>query len=138
MKVHITKCTFTDKKKDGSTIKNKYGKTAWRVGIKTQEWGDRWINGFLPFAPDRWNGTEQELEVTEVFDEYTQDKKLKFELPKKAPPGGIDQSTKDQLLRIEMSLASLKTGVERVIALLETKPEVTLDDFPFQTDDLPE
>jgi len=43
--------------------KNKWGKDSWKVGIQTAETGDKWMNGFLPFAPDRWKGTQQELLV---------------------------------------------------------------------------
>ena len=84
MKVHVTKVSATDKRKDGSVITNKWGKTSWRVGLKTQEHGDVWLNGMMPFNPDRWEGTEQEIEVFE--EEYNGTKRQAFRLPKREQP----------------------------------------------------
>jgi len=78
-KLNITKCVATDKKKDGTPIVNKYGKTVWRVGILTDKYGEEWINGFLPFEP-KWEGTEQELEIYE--EEFNGQIQKKFNLPK--------------------------------------------------------
>lgn|SRR3990167_3232578 len=81
MKYKINKCSYTDKKKDGTQIFSKFGKPTWRVGIQVPEYGEKWGNGFLPFAPDRWEGTEQEIEFYE--EEYQGVKQLKFRLPSK-------------------------------------------------------
>jgi len=80
-KLHITKVTATDKKADGTQIINKFGKQSWRVGILTNEYGNTWLNGFLPFNPDKWANSVQELEVYE--EEYQGKMQKKFKLPSK-------------------------------------------------------
>ncbi len=76
----ITKATSTDKRKDGSLLKDKNGKQYYRVGIKTQEYGDKWLNGFLYFLADDWVGQKKELEVSE--EEYNGQKQLRFQQPR--------------------------------------------------------
>lgn len=114
MKYHITKVSFTDKKKDGSQILNKWGKVSYRVGLKVKEYGDRWVNGFTPFPPDRWENTEQELVITEVFDEFTQSQQLKFELPKKAPLG-ISDADRTLLIAIQSTLARVEAKLDKAL-----------------------
>lgn len=83
-KLNILEVSYTDKRKDGTDlISEKSGKPYFRVGIKVDadKYKDRWINGFLLFAPDNWKGTEQELEITE--EEWQGQKQLKFKLPNK-------------------------------------------------------
>ena len=79
MKIHVKKASFMDKKKDGTALIGKNGKPYFRVGLITTEFGDTWVNGFLPFPPDKWEGSEQELEITE--ETYQGKVQKKFSLP---------------------------------------------------------
>lgn len=112
MKVHITKCTFTDKKKDGTQITNKWGKVSYRVGLKTQEHGDKWVNGFTPFPPDKWEGSEQELDVKEVYSEYSKSQELKFELPRKEVAGSFTEQDRDMLNQIHATTLKILARME--------------------------
>jgi len=84
-KVKITKVYATDKKKDGSEIVSKFGKKSWRVGLKTNEHGDEWVNGFTPFDPSDWEGQEKELVIYQ--EEWNGKQQWKFKL---ASTGGPD------------------------------------------------
>lgn len=80
MKVHITKVSSTNKKKDGTDMINKNGKPFFRVGIQTSEHGEEWINGFMPSHPGDWEGSEQELTITE--EEFNGKVSKKFAVPR--------------------------------------------------------
>lgn len=54
MLVHITKCNYKEET-------NQWGRKTWKTGILTAEFGDTWLNGWLPFCPDRWEGKQQDL-----------------------------------------------------------------------------
>lgn len=86
MNYHITKVYSTNTKKDGTPIVNKFGKPMWRVGLKVQEHGDNWVNGFLSFDPKDWEGKEKDLTITETFDSVVHKNVLKFEIPRKDAP----------------------------------------------------
>lgn len=90
--LNITKVNYTDKKKDGTPIVNKYGKPSYKTGILTKEYGDKWLNGFLPFPPDKWEGTEQKVIV---YDDEQWGKQFKL-LPK---GGGMNESDKASIVQ---------------------------------------
>src|SRR3990167_5694829 len=123
MKYKINKCSYTDKKKDGTQIFSKFGKPTWRVGIQVPEYGEKWGNGFLPFAPDRWEGTEQEIEFYE--EEYQGVKQLKFRLPSKEDKIG------KQLEEINGRLVKINIGIQQILSHLQPKKE-EVDYPPFQ------
>lgn len=125
MKLYITKCTYTDKKKDGTQIQNKWGKVAYRVGLRTNEYGTRWINGFLPFVPNRWEGSEQELDITE--EEYNGQKQLRFALPNK------DKQRDEKIAAIETTIFNL----EKRIFAIEHNADNAKQDVPamYKTDE---
>lgn len=133
-KYHVTKVYATDKKKDGSTIINKYGKTSWRVGIKVSEHGDEWINGFLPFNPDNWEGSEQMLEIYE--EEFNGQMQKKFRLAPKNPTRQEFDELSRKVTGLIITLEQLKehTGLKTPS---QTKPgdleypEFNSDDSPF-------
>lgn len=82
-KLTLSRISSTDKKKDGTELKNKYG-SFWRVGIQTKEHGDEWLNGFLKEAPVWQEGDVVELEVaTEQWEKSNGEvvDQLKFRLP---------------------------------------------------------
>lgn len=103
MKYTIEKVFATDTKKDGTKMINKWGKPSWRVGIKTKEHGDEWINGFVPFDPNHWEGTEQELIIEDEV--YNGERRKKFSLPKR---GGVDDS---RLLKMETQLGIINSNL---------------------------
>ncbi len=103
-KVTITRVSATDKKKDGSKLKNQFG-DFWRVGIQVEERLDTngdpvWINGFLKHSPT-WNvGDKIDIEVTEV--EYKGEQQLQFRLPKK------EAVLEDKVKALEAELAKAR------------------------------
>lgn len=80
-KLNIIKVAYTDKKKDGQLLIDKYDKPYFRVGIQCNEYGQQWLNGFLRFKPDDWQGKLKEVEVWK--EEYQGKEQLKFGLPKR-------------------------------------------------------
>lgn len=104
MKVAIKKVYAADRNKDGEIYEGKYG-PFWRVGIKTQEHGDQWINGFTKSKPE-WNeGDEVELEIFEK--EYNGEMQLNFKLPKKTVSREEIQSILDRLTTLELQVSNL-------------------------------
>ena len=94
----------TNKKKDGTILKNKFGEF-FRVGIqvegKVDDFGEPvWINGFLKHRPT-WN-VDDEIQVEIVEEEYNGKKQLNFRLPKK------ESVLEDKVKQLEQELASLK------------------------------
>lgn len=66
MKLTITKVHRADKNKDGQPYISKKGQPYTRVGIKTEEYGDRWLSGFGNQDNEMWNvGDTVEVEVEE-------------------------------------------------------------------------
>ena len=82
-KVTITHVTASNTKKDGTPILSKFGKPSWIVGLKTNEYGEVWLNGFLPFDTAKWQGSTQEIEVYE--EEWQGRTQKKFKLPPRNP-----------------------------------------------------
>lgn len=108
--VTISRVSSTDKKADGSILKNKYGEF-FRVGLQVDERstvsGDPiWINGFLKHRPTWQVGDKVQLEITEA--EYKGEKQLQFRLPKK------ESVLEDKVKQLEQELASLKNVKEDV------------------------
>lgn len=107
MKVHIVSVNGKPAaKKDGTPITSKSGKPLFQVGIKTQEFGETWLNGLMPFNPDRWAGTEQELEV---YDEEWQGRTFKkFKLP----PRDAQQKT---VVQENFTLRRMEEKLDRIL-----------------------
>lgn len=83
--VTITRVSATDKKADGTTLKNKFGEF-FRVGLQVEErlttdGAPIWINGFSKKRPEWKIGDKVQVEITEV--EYKGEKQLQFRTPKK-------------------------------------------------------
>lgn len=114
MIVHITKCSYTNKKKDGTTIVTKTGKILYRVGLLTSEHGDKWVNGFLPFAPTDWEGSTQELEIER--EEYKGDMKLVFNLPSgpSARQGAVPPNDR-HMTEIKIALGKMNAKLDILI-----------------------
>lgn len=115
-KLTITKVNYTDKKKDGSPILNKWGKPTYKTGIQTNEYGDTWINGFLPFPPDKWEGTQQELEITD-------DPKWgkQFKLPPRENRGGMSV---EQYQKLYAEVFATRQAVVMIRQLLEEAGQI--------------
>lgn len=102
--VTLTRVSATDKKADGTKLKNKFGEF-FRVGIQVEEKVDEggnpiWINGFLKHRPT-WNvGDKIQVEFTES--EYKGEKQLQFRLPKK------ETLQDDKIKALEAEIAKLK------------------------------
>lgn len=120
-KLDIISVNYTDKKKDGSSIVTKFGKPSYKTGIKTKQY-EGYLNGFLPFPADKWENTQQELEIW-------QDEKwgMSFKLPPKggfaprpagAPPvsGGMSL---EQFTKLFTEVYAIRTGQQLLIQLLQ-------------------
>lgn len=79
-KVKLTTIASTNKKKDGTVMVNKFG-NFWRVGIKTEQHEDQWLNGFTKYEPKWEVGDEIDIEVT--TEEFNGKEQLKFRVAKK-------------------------------------------------------
>ena len=53
-KLTITKIFKSDKDKNGNLLKTKDGRAYSKLAIKTKEYGDKWISGFLSFWNENW------------------------------------------------------------------------------------
>lgn len=79
-KVKITRVSSTNKKKDGTVLRGKYGEF-YRVGIQTEEYGEKWLNGFSNEPPTYEVGDTIEIETT--TEEFNGEEQLKFRIPRK-------------------------------------------------------
>lgn len=107
-KVTITKVSISDTDKAGNKLINKFGKPYYKVGIKTNEYGDTFINGLMPFSPDRWEGTTQEVEVFD--EEYNGKTYKKFKLPPRA--GG---TSPEAIMGINRKLDTIITKLDQIL-----------------------
>lgn len=135
MKYHITKLNSKPAtRKDGTFVLTRNGSQMYKVGIQTAEHGDKWLNGLLPFNPDRWEGSEQEL-VVEVDPKWG----LQFELPprEKAP-----EQTKptEGLGEIKLSILNIHRKLDQIINHLsgENRLDRTSDGTPLPSFDTKE
>lgn len=95
----ITKVSVKDKNKDGQPYISKTGKPFFLVGIQTNEYAEQYLNGIMPFNPDKWEGTKQDL-IT--FDEeYKGKTSRKFTLPPRENKGGMTDDDKAMFRRID-------------------------------------
>ncbi len=123
MKVTITRVKVDTQTKDGRPlISSKSGKPYFKVGIQTNEYGATWLNGLMPFNPDRWQNTTQELEV---YDEEYQGKTYKkFKLPPHESKTVVDPRIFTELTAIRTELVMLRQLLERGATLpKENYPE---------------
>ena len=142
--LHITKVYYTDKKKDGTQIKDGKGNVKFRVGLKAQEFGDQWINGFLYKEPKDWDGKTIKVSLWE--EEFGGKKQLNFELPRK------DDEVKSQMVNVMMAMTTnfitVNKKLDAIGSLLETltgktavvnkAPVSNLEDFDIGLADTPE
>ena len=90
-KLTITKVFKSDKDKNGNLLKTKDGRAYQKLAIKTKEYGDRWISGFLSFWNQDWkegmivgasvepNGDFLNLKKPDPVDELRQEFKARIE-----------------------------------------------------------
>lgn len=128
-RVTITRVSTSDTDKNGNKLINKFGKPYYKVGIKTNEYGDTFINGLMPFNPDRWEGTTQELEIFD--EEYNGKTYKKFKLPPRqggaAPAVFLEINRKlDHII----TLLSKKDGVKAADLVADESKEPTSDGKP--------
>jgi len=103
-KVKILRVSSTDKKKDGSELIGKYGKF-YRVGIQTEQHGEKWLNGFMSKEPTFQAGDEITIDTS--TEEWQGQEQLKFRIPK---PEDIESAEKDA--EIEELKKQLENKVE--------------------------
>lgn len=120
MKLHITRINSKPAtRKDGSLVLTKTGKQMYKVGIQTAEFGDIWLNGLVPFNPDRWEGSEQELVVSDT--QYGKEFKLPprdAAVPSQTPPAEGLGEVKLSITNIHRKLDDLNRKVDSIIGHL--------------------
>lgn len=68
MKIKLTKVTVQDKDKNGKPYISKTGKPYTRMSIQCQEYGMKWLSGFLNKSNEYWKeGDIVDVTVDEVF-----------------------------------------------------------------------
>ena len=108
-KITITRISVTDKKKDGTILKGKWG-TFFRIGIQAEEYGEKWLNGFSNNMPTYEVGDEINVEI--VKEDWQGEEQLKFRLAKEE----------------ELEIDKLKKKVAELEA--EKDKETKTDPFP--------
>lgn len=130
-KVTITKVNYKDTDKQGNPLlSKKTGRPYWIVGILTNEYGATWLNGFLPFCPDKWEGTSQEIEVFE--EEWQGQTQKKFKLPPKNF-GGLSEADKTSIALAVRQSSDALTAVKKLrgdLILSGALKETTSDGNP--------
>ena len=117
MQITISKISYTDKKKDGTSCISKNGKPFYKVGIQTNEFGDTWINGLIFDNPPTWKEGDK-IDLIIKDEEYNGITSKKFELPKPANIQG------EKLDKVMVELSFIKHQLERIAAV------VVKDDYP--------
>lgn len=100
------------------------GKPYESVGIKTQEYGDKWLSGFGRADNKSWKaGDTVDVNVVEKG-EY-----LNFEMPERQKTLGYGVEDRDRLLRVEIQTQQILTLVKALAA----RPENVIgpEDAPF-------
>lgn len=114
MKITLSSVYKTDKDKLGNPLMSKQGKPYTRMSIKANEYGDKWISGFMSKGNMGWKqGDIVEVEIKENG-QY-----LNFELPK----GGISNETMDKILNM---LTTINLDVKQLKESLLPKEKVMM------------
>lgn len=96
------------------------------VSLKSQEYGDRFINGFGRADNKSWKvGDVVEVEVKEV--EKDGKTFLNFDMPERAKSLGFTQEDRDRLLRIEILLQKMQKDTKAE----DYYPSNDMPDSPF-------
>jgi hypothetical protein len=99
-------------RKDKTSAKS--GKPFESVGIKTQEYGDKWLSGFGRADNKSWKvGDTVDVNVVEKG-EY-----LNFEMPERQKSLGYGIEDRDRLLRVEIQTQQILA----IVKALAAKPE---------------
>lgn len=124
MKLTLTSVTHYDKKKDGSALIDKYGKPYFRAVVKCQEYGSEFLSGFV--YNQLKEGQTIDADVKEEM--YNGKPQRKFQLMKKERGGTFTEADRDTLIRLEIAVEQIKSGITELLA---QKGTVTKDDMPF-------
>lgn len=101
----------------------KTGKPFESLGIKCQEYGDKWLSGFGRADNKDWKaGDKVEITVIEKG-EY-----LNFEMPERPKALGFSMEDRDRLLRIEIAVQKLLSMAANP---KDDYPDNTFPDSPF-------
>lgn len=110
MKLTIAQVTHYDNRKDGTPLKDKYGKSYMRAVIKTNEFPGEMMSGFVYNALRE--GQTIDAEVKE--EEYNGQKRKKFSIIRKQQGGMSDE----QMLSLNRKLDTISTDVKMLIGSL--------------------
>ena len=129
IKVTLIKVAVSDEKKDGTKLITKNGKPFWKVGIQTNEHGDKWING-LAFNQVTWKeGDTVELMIGE--EEYQGVKRLKFGMPTQQNIQG------EKIDKVLVELAFIKHKVDQIASVVVKDNYPTPESEGINTEDTP-
>lgn len=129
----ITALYINTTKKDGTALISQYGKPFWKVSIKTDQYGDKYIYGNI-YKEDElptWKvGDEVKLEVTQNGDF------LNFKVPTKNDglEGRVQvlenqMKTMFEMMKVKMIHSEMDEQMERAVEA--DKTEIKLEDIPF-------
>lgn len=123
-KVRLKRVHITDKKKDGSPLKDRKGRGYWRVAIQTEDHGETWLSSFV-FRPDdprlKWKqGDEVAIQITQTDEGYW----------------NYDIATREDFLeerigKVEQIQINLYDEVQRLKQLIGAKKRSDRPDVPF-------
>lgn len=131
--VKITRVLVSDKKKDGTPYISKEGRPYSKLGLQTEEYGDRWLSGFVGSWNKDWKvGSVVELDLLEnVGSDGT--KYLNF-----SKPDPITELTRqfnslaDRVSSLEARFVSPAPVVRSAVSDAETAPvKISESDLPF-------
>lgn len=118
-KVTLVKVYRSDTNKEGVKLVGKNGKPYTKIGIKTKEYGDKWLNGFGNFDNKGWNEGDTVDIITEQNGDF-----LNFKTP-----------SQTELLEIRVKkLEDYVFGGDTSNDLPVTpnkEPEINVEDIPF-------
>lgn len=129
-KVTLTKVYRSDTDKNGNKLVSKNGKPYTKVGIKTAQHGEQWLNGFGNFDNRGWNEGDQVLINIEQNGQY-----LNFSTPGQSE---LLQLCLEKIEGIERAL-NIQNGSAPATPPAQTtnqnpqtgEPEINVEDIPF-------
>lgn len=116
-KISVRKVFIDDKNKFGEPYKSRTGKQMYRVKLFSNEYGDEAMTGMVPFRPDRWEGSSQELDV-----EKDEKWGLQFKLPPMERKGGGGAS-EEQMALLNRRLDTIITNQKILLSAIRNQTE---------------
>lgn len=129
MELTITQVTHYDKRKDNTPLKDKNGNQYYRAVVKTQEYGQEFLSGFV--YQQLQEGQKIQADVKEEM--YNGKLQRKFELMRKEKPAGsFTEQDRELLQKTFALLVKVENMLQFVIKPQDDNyPNNDLGDSPF-------